>query len=400
MSNIAGITKQSGFPIALGALTVSIFAIGTTEVVMIGLLTTIAQDLSVSISQAGWIVTSYAIGVAIGGPLVTALTSYISRKKLLLAITILFIVSNAIAAFSTGFIVLIIGRILSGIAHGVFVGIGANIASSLVSEEKRATAIAVMFTGLTVAMVTGVPIGTYIGQHFGWRFTFGGIAVIGLICLIANFFLLPNRIKMGIPIGIKNLLKVMSNKSMLLGFSLTLFSFAGLFGTFTYLSPLLQKISLFSNDSITPILFLYGLAVACGNIIGGKLANKNPVKTLSLLFVALSLVVLCLYFTIPYKTFVIITIAAMGFSGFATVPGMQLYVIKLSEKHLKGMEDVSSVLNIAAFNVGIALGSYLGGIIISSSSSGLKFIPIMSAAFVAIAIVISIVSNKIENQKP
>ncbi|GAA4792343.1 MFS transporter [Olivibacter ginsenosidimutans] len=397
MKNTIEITKHSNrLPVALWALTVSIFAIGTTEVVMIGLLTTIADDLLIGVSTAGWIVTSYAIGVAIGGPFVTAFTSGIPRKKLLLAIMLLFIVSNAMATFSSNFLTLIMGRVLSGVAHGVFVGIGANIASSLVSKDKRAIAIAIMFTGLTVAMVTGVPIGTYIGQHFGWRYTFGGISIIGVICFFANYLLLPREIQMGTPINITYQLKVLKSKSILLGFSLTLFSFAALFGTFTYLSPLLETISGFSVDRITLILLLYGFFVALGNMIGGKWSNTDPAKVLFRLFTLLAVIFTLMYFLLPFKVATLLLVAAMGFLGFATVPGMQLYVIRLAEKHLKGAEDVCSVLNISAFNIGIAIGSYLGGVIISSSL-GLQSIALMSTAFALIAVIFAIISIKTEN---
>lgn len=267
--------EQNRMPIAIWALTVSVFAIGTTEVVMIGLLPTIAKEFSIGIASTGWLVTSYAIGVAIGGPFVAAFTNKINRKRLLITIMLLFVVGNGLASISSNFSLLIVARILSGVAHGVFVGIGANIASSMVSKEKRATSIAIMFTGLTVAMVTGVPLGTYIGQQFGWRFTFGGIAVIGFLCLLANQLWLPKDIEKGAPIRLKDQFKVLGNKSMLLGFSLTLFSFAALFGTFTFLSPLLENISGFTENQITLILLLYGVAVAFGNLMGGKFSNKN-----------------------------------------------------------------------------------------------------------------------------
>jgi DHA1 family inner membrane transport protein len=395
-NNNALATKKSRLPIAIWALTVSVFAIGTTEVVMIGLLPTIAKEFSTSISSAGWLVTTYAIGVAIGGPIVTAFTNKVNRKKLLLGIVLFFVLSNGLASFSFNFTLLIIARVLSGVAHGVFVGIGTNIASSMVPKEKRATAIAIMFTGLTVAMVTGVPLGTYIGQQFGWRFTFGGIAVAGFLCLLANQLWLPNNIKQGEAIRLKDQFNALRNKSMLLGFSLTSFSFAALFETFTYLSPLLEKISAFTENQITLILLLYGIAVAFGNLLGGKFSNKNPSKMLIILFAIMFVTFGLMFVLLPYKIPALILITIMGFIGFATVPGMQLYVIQLSEKYLAGTGDVSSVLNISAFNIGIALGSSIGGMLISTSL-GLLSITLMSALFSLIAIIMAIVSIKREN---
>ncbi|WP_108244132.1 MFS transporter [Muricauda brasiliensis] len=394
-NNSALAAEQSRMPIAIWALTLSVFAIGTTEVVMIGLLPTIAKEFSISVASAGWLVTSYAIGVAIGGPIVTVFTNQVDRKKLLFSIVLLFVVSNGLASVSFNFILLVIARVMSGVAHGVFMGIGANIASSMVSKEKRASAIAVMFTGLTVGMVTGVPLGTYIGQQFGWRYTFGGIAAIGFICLLANQLWLPNGMKQSDSIRLKDQFKVLGNKSMLLGFSITLFSFAAIFGTFTYLSPLLETISGFSENQITLILLLYGIAVAFGNLLGGKFSNKNPAQKLLLLFTILLITFGVMFTLLPYKIPALLLVAAMGFIGFATVPGMQLYVIQLSEKYLPSTEDVSSVLNISAFNIGIALGSAIGGTLISTAL-GLSSITLMSATFLVIAIIMTIISIKRE----
>ena len=396
MQNItASNVTSTKIPAALWALTISVFAIGTTEVVMVGLLPTISKDLSVSIPATGLLVTLYALGVAIGGPFITAFTSHVPRKKLLLGVMLLFIAGNAIAAIAPDFLTLAIGRILSGFAHGVFVGIGASIASSLVPPDKRATAIAIMFTGLTVAMVTGVPIGTFIGEHYGWRFTFAGVAILGLTGFIANFILLPDNIAKGKALSLKEQLKVLRNGSLILGFLLTVFSFAGVFGTFTYMSPLLERITGFSPDIITVLLLLYGAFVAIGNIVGGKLSNKHPVKILMVLFLLLSIALFALYFAAPHKIETIIALAAMGFFGFSIVPGMQLYIVQLAEKHLPGTEDVSSSLNIAAFNIGIAIGSYAGGLIVASAW-GVQYVALGGSAFVLVAFVLSIASLKKE----
>jgi len=382
-------------PAALWALTISVFAIGTTEVVMVGLLPTIAKDLFISISATGFFVTLYALGIAVGGPLITAFTSRVARKRVLLGIMLLFISGNTIAAIAPNFSVLATGRILSGFAHGVFVGTGANIASSLVSEDKRATAIAIMFTGLTVAMVTGIPLGTFIGQRYGWRITFGGVALLGVLGFIANLILLPHHIAKGKPLRIKDQMKVLQNKSLLLGFSLTVFSFAGVFGMFTYMSPLLERVTKFSQDTITLLLLLSGAFIALGNMIGGKISNKNPLKALMILFALLAIVLWLLYIASPYKIPTIIVLALMGFFAFSIVPGMQLYIVQLAEKHLPGTEDVSSSLNIAAFNIGIATGSFAGSLIVASAT-GVRAVALEGSAFVVIAFFFSIISNKTE----
>ena len=392
MQNSTGeLISAKKFPVALWALTISVFSIGTTEVVMVGLLPTIAKDLSRSISTTGLIVTLYALGVAVGGPLITAFTSHVPRKKLLLGIMLLFIAGNTIAAVAPVFSLLAMGRILSGFAHGVFFGIGANIASGLVPEHRRATAIAIMFTGLTVAMVTGVPLGTFVGQHYGWRFTFAGVAMLGVISFVAIFVLLPGHIAMGKPLRLDDQLKVLQNRSLLLGFALTIFSFAGVFGIFTYLSPLLEKVTGFSPDTITLLLLLYGLFVAMGNMAGGKVANKGPVKVLTVLFAFLAAVMLLLYIFLPYKVETVIILAGMGFFSFSVVPGMQFHIVQLAERHLPGTEDVSSTLNIAAFNIGIAMGSYVGGLV-AASDFGIRGVALEGMAFVLIAMLFGVLS--------
>ena len=351
---------------------------------MVGLLPTIANDLSISISMAGSIVTFYALGVAFGGPLITALTSHIPRKQLLLGTMLLFVAGNTLAALAPTFFLLILGRILSGFTHGVFIGIGANIASGLVPEHRRAAAIAIMFTGLTVAMVTGVPLGTFVGEHYGWRFTFAGVALLGVISFAANFILLPEKIAMGKPLRIGDQLKVLRNGPLLLGFALTVFSFAGVFGVFTYLSPLLEGVTGFSRDTVTLLLLLYGAFVALGNMVGGKVSNKRPVKALVVLFALLLAVLVLLYIFNPYKVQTVFLLACMGFFAFSIVPGMQLYVVQLAEKYLPGTEDVSSTLNIAAFNIGIAMGAYVGGRVVGSGF-GVRYVTLEGALFVLIA---------------
>jgi DHA1 family inner membrane transport protein len=382
-------------PAALWALTISVFSIGTTEVVMVGLLPTIANDLRISIPTAGSIVTLYALGVAIGGPVITALTSSVPRKQLLLGILLLFIVGNAIAAVASVFWLLAIGRVLSGFCHGVFIGIGANIASTLVPEHRRATAIAIMFTGLTVAMVTGVPLGTFIGEHYGWRFTFAGVVLLGVLSFVANVILLPAGLAMGRPLRLTDQLKVLQNTSLLRGFALTVFSFAGVFGTFTYLSPLLEKVTGFSRDAVTGLLLLYGAFVALGNMVGGKVANRGPVKALVVLFACLAAVLVLLFLVVPFKLPTLVVLAAMGFFAFSIVPGMQLYVVQLAERHLPGTEDVSSTLNIAAFNIGIAMGSSVGGMVVASVF-GVRGVALEGALFVLIAFVFGLVSLLID----
>jgi DHA1 family inner membrane transport protein len=389
--------SKNSLPASLWALTISAFAIGTTEFVIVGLLPTVAKDLDITIPSAGLLVSLYAIGVAIGAPILTALTAKIPRKALLTAIMILFIVGNSLASIAPGFYTLVIARIVTGFAHGVYFSIGATIAASLVPEEKRATAISIMFSGLTLAIVTGVPLGTFIGQHFGWRATFIGVALLGLIGLLASMALVPKNLKNGEPTSLKSQLKVLANKRLILAFLMTALGYGGTFVVFTYLSPILQEITNLQEETVTLILLVYGIAIAIGNLIGGKVANKHPLKALLWMFGLQGLVLLVFFFTMSNAVLSIITLFFVGVLSFASVPGLQLLVVQIAERELPGTEDVASAINIAAFNVGIAIGAYAGGLIVTSSL-GLQNTPLIGALFLFAAVLITFYSIRISGK--
>lgn len=389
--------KSKGLPAALWALTISAFGIGTTEFVIVGLLPTVAGDLGISIPSAGLLVSLYAIGVAIGAPVLTALTGKIPRKTLLVSIMILFVIGNGLASIAPGFITLIMARVLTGFAHGVYFSIGSTIAASLVPEEKRATAISIMFAGLTLAIVTGVPLGTFIGQHFGWRATFIGVSILGIIGLIASLLLVPNHLKSGKTASLKSLPKVLENRRLLFAFLMTAMGYGGTFVVFTYLSPILQQITGFQESTVTLILLIYGIAIALGNLLGGKVANKNPLKALLWMFAGQGLILLTFYFTAGNQILSIITLFLLGGLSFATVPGLQLLVVQIAEKELPGTEDVSSGVNIAAFNIGIAIGSFTGGLIVTSSL-GLASTPLIGALFLLATVLITLYSIRLNKK--
>jgi len=394
--NTTPISKK--LPSALWALTISAFGIGTTEFVIVGLLPTVSNDLNISISSAGLLVSLYALGVAIGAPVLTALTSKIHRKKLLLGIMLLFIIGNGLASIAPSFSTLIAARILTGFAHGVFFSIGSTIAASLVPSDKRATAIAIMFAGLTVAIVTGVPIGTWIGQHFGWRATFIGVSLMGIVGFITSSILVPSDIKISKPLKLIDQLMVLRKPSILLVLAITALGYGGTFVAFTYLTPLLTKVAGFSEDTTGIILLIYGIAIAIGNVIGGKVSNKNPIRSLMIMFQLQAIVLLILSETITNQTFAIITLFFLGILAFSTVPGLQLYIVQMAEKYAPGTQDVASALNIAAFNVGIAIGAGVGGVILKSSL-GLQATPWIGAILVGVGFLLTLVSyNREKNQ--
>lgn len=390
-------SQTKGLPAALWALTISAFAIGTTEFVIVGLLPTVAKDLQISLPSAGLLVSLYAIGVAIGAPILTALTSRIPRKKLLVLLMVLFIIGNGLASIAPGFYSLVIARIITGFAHGVFFSIGSTIAAALVPAEKRASAISIMFAGLTVAIVTGVPLGTFIGQHFGWQATFVGVALLGVIGLISSMILVPSDLKNEARASLKSQIKVITNKRLLLTFLMTTLGYGGTFVVFTYLSPILQEITDLSEAVVSLILLLYGIAIAIGNIVGGRVSNTNPIKALLWMFSLQAIVLLIFTFTAPHPILSIATLFLMGGLSFATVPGLQLQVVQISEKYLPGTEDVASAFNIAAFNIGIAIGAYAGGLIVASPL-GLTSTPWIGAIFLGFAIAVTLVSARLNKK--
>lgn len=373
--------------LSLLALAVSAFAIGTTEFISVGLLPLIAEDLQISLATAGLTVSIYALGVTIGAPVLTSLTSNMSRKSLLLWIMIIFIIGNSIAAVAPNISILLGARIISALSHGIFMSIGATIAADLVSKDKRASAISIMFTGLTVATVTGVPFGTFIGQQFGWRLAFLTIVVIGVLAFLANSLLLPKTLSKGKKSTFKDQVKLVSNSRLLLLFIITALGYGGTFVVFTYLSPLLHEIAGFKEETVAFILLLYGIAIAIGNMIGGKLSNKKPLLALFYMFIVQAIILLILTFTIPFKIAGLATIILMGLLAFMNVPGLQVYVVMLAERYVPSAVDVASAINIAAFNAGIAIGSYLGGYI--THSIGLIHTAWVGGLMVAAAVVLT-----------
>jgi len=353
-------------PLALWALTLSAFAIGTTEFVIVGLIPTIAASLGVSVPSAGLLVSLYALGVAVGAPVLTALTGRVPRKQLLIGLMMLFTLGNLVAWMAPGYAALMAARVLTGLAHGVFFSIGSTIATSLVPKEKAASAIALMFTGLTVALVTGVPLGTFIGQHFGWQATFLAVSLLGVVAMVGSWILVPKNIAGSKPASLPTQLAVLKKPRLLLVYAMTTLGYGGSFIAFTYLAPILQEVSGFAASSVSLVMLVYGVSVAAGNIWGGKLADrKGPLPALQIVFALLALVLLVLGFTAPNKWLVLATVLAWGAVAFGNVPGLQVYVVQRAERDAPQAVDVASGLNIAAFNVGIALGAWGGGLVVA-----------------------------------
>jgi len=384
-------------PLALWALALSAFAIGTTEFVIVGLIPTIAASLQVSVPSAGLLVSLYALGVAIGAPLLTAITGRVPRKQLLFGLMVLFTIGNLVAWMAPDYTALMAARVLTGLAHGVFFSIGSTIATSLVPKEKAASAIALMFTGLTVALVTGVPLGTFIGQHFGWQATFLAVSLLGVIAVIGSAILVPSDIAGSKPAPLLMQLAVLKKPRLLLVYAITTLGYGGSFIAFTYLAPILQQVSGFAASTVSLVMLVYGVSVAAGNIWGGKLADRlGPVRALQIVFALLALVLLVLAFTAPSKPLVLMTVLAWGAVAFGNVPGLQVYVVRRAERDAPQAVDVASGLNIAAFNVGIALGAWGGGLIVAHL--GLMATPWIGALVVVDALLLTTLAGWLDRR--
>lgn len=351
-------------PIALYALALGGFGIGLTEFGTIGLLPQIGGDFSISAATAGYLVSGYALSVAIGGILITIAVTKLERKKVLLGLMALFVIGNFISGIASSFHIMMIGRVVSALCHGAFFGIGAVVATDLVDKDRKARAISVMFTGLTVANVLGVPFGTAIGQHFGWRATFLCISVIGLMAFIAIVILVPIDPPLDSemnPRSIRGELLVFKERQVWYSLLVTIFGFGGMFGGFTYIAYTLTQVTHFSDSSIPFILFLFGIGVFAGNYIGGKSADKNLQATISGYLGVLFIILIIFAFTASNKIAAVTCILLMGILGFAPVSAVQMRVMR----YASNAPTLASGANIASFNIGNTIGASAGGLLIA-----------------------------------
>jgi DHA1 family inner membrane transport protein len=348
-------------PFALIALAIGAFCIGTTEFVTAGILPNIATFFGVSIPMAGSLTSVYALSVTIGAPIITALTICMQRKQVLIGLMVLFTLGSAISAFASSFALLLLGRVISALCHGAFFGIGAVVASNLVSANKRASAIAFMFTGLTLANVLGVPLGTMLGQQFGWRMVFVAITLLGIIGLLGIITLVPKRVTQ-VKSDLRLELAVFKCGSVWLSLLITAFGFSGVFASFTYIAPLLIEVAGFSPSSIGSLLVLFGIGLVVGNTLGGKAADKALIPTLYGILILLTVFFVLFTFTVHYKVLAAISLFVFGVLGFGTVAPLQMQLMQQAGK----APTLASSANVAAFNLGNAGGVFLGGAAISS----------------------------------
>ncbi|KUL61354.1 MFS transporter [Streptomyces sp. NRRL S-1521] len=379
-------------PLALLALAIGAFGIGTTEFVIMGLLPEVAGDFGVSIPTAGFLVTGYALGVVLGAPLMTVLGTKISRKRMLMLLMGLFVVGNVLSAIAPAFGVMLAGRVVASLAHGAFFGIGSVVAAELVAPEKKAGAIAMMFTGLTVANVVGVPLGTLVGQTLGWRMTFAIVAALGVVGLAGIAKLVPDLPK---PQGVRlrHELAAFRNVQVLLAMAMTVLGFGGVFAAVTYLAPMMTDVAGYADSSVTWLLVLFGLGMVAGNLIGGKFADRALMPLLLISLGALAVVLALFTFTAHNKIAAAVTIALIGALGFATVPPLQKRVLDQAS----GAPTLASAVNIGAFNLGNALSAWLGGIVIAAGL-GYTAPNWVGAALAGSALVLAILSAALERR--
>lgn len=379
-------------PLALLALAIGAFGIGTTEFVIMGLLPEVAGDFGVSIPTAGLLVTGYALGVVLGAPLMTALGTRISRKRMLMLLMGLFIAGNLLSAIAPSFGVMLAGRVVASLAHGAFFGIGSVVAAELVAPQKKAGAIAMMFTGLTVANVVGVPLGTLVGQTLGWRVTFAIVAGLGVIGLAGIAKLVPDLPK---PEGVRlrHELAAFRNVQVLLAMAMTILGFGGVFAAVTYLAPMMTDVTGYADSSVTWLLVLFGLGMVAGNLIGGKFADRALMPLLYISLGALAVVLALFTLTAHNKIAAAVTIVLIGALGFATVPPLQKRVLDQAS----GAPTLASAMNIGAFNLGNALSAWLGGLVITAGL-GYTAPNWVGAVLAGSALVLAVVSAALERR--
>ena len=378
-------------PLALYALTAGAFGIGVTEFVIMGLLMQVSGDLGVSISAAGLLIAGYALGVFAGAPLLTIATRRLPQKTTLVWLMVIFTIGNLACALAPTYETLMIARIVTALAHGTFFGVGSVVAAGLVPPERRASAIALMFTGLTAATLVGVPFGAWLGEAFGWRSTFWAVAGIGVFAAIVLIAFVP-RAKQAPEVGpLSEELAVLKRPQVLLSLLMTVLGFGGVFAVFTYIQPILTQITGFPLAAVSPILLVFGGGLVAGNFLGGKFADRALTPALFGTLAVLTIVMVAMTFFLENKIAAVIFTGLLGAAAFATVAPLQLRVMEAAGG---AGQTLASSLNIAAFNLGNALGAWLGGTVIDHGP-GLQAVTWIGAFMPAAAIAAALYSQRL-----
>lgn len=388
--------SSSRMPLALYALTAGSFGIGCAEFVIMGLLLQVSTDLHVSIASAGMLVSGYAFGVSAGAPLLTLLTRRMPRKAVLLALMAIYTIGNAACALAPDYTTLMIARVVTSLTHGTFFGVGAVVATGLVPEHRRASAISVMFSGLTLATLLGMPAGAWLGLHYGWRATFWAMTVIGLVSLLVIAMLVQRSTEKTAPVRLRDELATMARPQVLLGLSMTVLQAIGTFAVITYVQPLLTRVAGYSEAAVSPILLLFGAGMIVGNVLGGRLADRRPAAAVLVTLTTLAAMLAAMTLAIHHPVAIVVFVGILGVAAFATVSPLQLRVLR----HARGPgQNLASSFNIAAFNLGNALGAWLGGVVIDHGP-GLTALPWVAALAPLAALAVAALSVRLERGTP
>jgi MFS transporter, DHA1 family, inner membrane transport protein len=348
-------------PIALVALVVAAFGIGTTEFVTTGLVPQLSAEFDASIPAVGLLISGYAFGVAVGAPILTALGARVPHKQMLMLLMVFYIVGNVICALAPSYGVMMTGRVVSSFTHGAFFGIGAVVAADLVPPQRRAQAIALMFTGVTLANVLGAPGGTFIGQAYGWRAAFWVIVAIGVVALLGLALLVPASPRAE-NAGITAELAAFARPQVWLVLAITVIGYSPVFAVYAYIEPLLTQVAGFSDGAVPVVQVVFGVGLVAGNLVGGRLADRHLMPTLYAALGGIAVVSLSFWFTAHSPVAVVVSTFAFGFIGFASVPPLQTLILSKAT----GAPALASAANIGAFNLGNGIGPMLGGWAIAS----------------------------------
>lgn len=356
------------------SLSLLTFVLGTSEFVIVGILPDIASGLSISIATAGSLVSAFAISFAVGTPITMSLTSHLQKRKLMLGLTSLFTVLNLLSSLAPMYEWLLVLRMLTAVVTGVLISLAMLVASESVPPAKRGVAVSFIFGGFTMANVFGVPIGTFIGQQAGWESTFWLTTLLGAVAWIAIYRVLPNQLSQE-KASLREQMALLTNPRILIAFLIPAFGFGATYVVYTYLVPILKDVLGVPVAWVSPILFAYGFISIFSNIAAGKIASHNPIGRLRFVFLVQAFVLAALFVTTSNVTLGLLNIALMSFMAILLTTSTQIYLIDLAEKFNPNAKGLASSLMPVASNVGIGLGSALGGVVYATS-------PIMTLALV------------------
>jgi MFS transporter, DHA1 family, inner membrane transport protein len=380
------VSLKSKMPLQVWILTLSAFAIGTAEFVIAGLLPQVASSLRITEGQAGNLITAYALAIVVGGPIMTLWLARFEKRKVLLGLMALFIAGNLIGAVTTNYIVLLISRVIAGLTQGPFYGIGAVVATKLVSEKLAGQAVGQMFAGLTLANVLGVPLGTGIGNALGWNMTFLVISALGLITTLAIAVFVPAQRRDNAASSMGGQLGAFKDRNLLASLAITSLAWVGFMTFYGYIAPVAERVAGFSAADLTWVLVIVGIGLVIGNTLGGRTADANLRLSLILWPAAMIVSLIVAGFVAPFKWLFLAAAFVFGIASFANVPPMQMRVMKYG----KAAPELAATANISAFNIANALGGLIGGAIVDSSF-GASAIPFAAAIvpFVALLFILS-----------